>query len=164
MQVFWGLAAPWTLSRLLSPNRYMTLSPSWSLSTAAPSFIRFCHTAWGDPRPALIINYPCSAGLSKVVVTNRVDECCKDRIRAFALSVLDAAGNRLRPDFAFTTNEATFTIPVEHGEKDTRAGMFIPPCSAEPLACMAMLACFVLCPLCSFTSRSALLLRSVRGM
>ena len=52
-----------------------------------------CHTFVGDPSPRLTVLFPCTLGLSRVVVTNRVD-CweCSDRINDFSLDVVSATG------------------------------------------------------------------------
>jgi hypothetical protein len=51
--------------------------------------------------PSLRLSYPCAEGLSRVEVVNRRD-CCSDRINAFQMRFLDAAGADLSPAFTFS--------------------------------------------------------------
>jgi len=71
---------------------------------------QICHSSNGDPNPMLVVTYPCSLGLSQVVVTNRQD-CCSDRINAFSLEVTDAK-DQVAYTYAFALSAPTYTIRI----------------------------------------------------
>ena len=53
----------------------------------------FCHTGDYDPNPTLTFVLPPNRPFDKIVVYNRLDNCCKARIVGATIIVYDAAGN-----------------------------------------------------------------------
>ena len=71
---------------------------------------QICHSSTGDPNPMLVVTYPCSLGLSQVVVTNQYD-CCSDRINDFSLDVTDAK-DEVAYTYAFALSAPSYTIRI----------------------------------------------------
>ncbi|KAI8475615.1 MAG: hypothetical protein J3K34DRAFT_481938 [Monoraphidium minutum] len=76
---------------------------------------QICHSRFvpDDTSPNLEVAYPCSAGLSTVVVTNRQD-CCGDRIDAFSLDFV-ASNGAVTQTYAFTGGNTTNTYTIPKG-------------------------------------------------
>jgi len=74
---------------------------------------QICHSNDGDKSPMLKITYPCSSGLSKVVVHNRGD-CCRDRIDAFTLDAL--VGTAVVKSYILAPTRDVYSVDVPVGE------------------------------------------------
>lgn len=92
----------WSLSGSL-----ITSGVNAQLSTTYPSYpaqncfdgnlATLCHTNNGDADPWMRITYPCPSGnaastLKKVVVYNRNESCCSERIKDFTVEFVDVEG------------------------------------------------------------------------
>lgn len=69
----------------------------------------FCATL-PELAPRMTLAYNCSRGLSRVVVTNRLQACCKDAIGSFSMRFANASGARQYTDWTFAPGLDTFTI------------------------------------------------------
>ncbi len=70
-----------------------------------------------DAHPTLTITYPCngSTDLTRVVVTNTPDSCCKDRILDYRISFLNSTGHKDQKTFYFSAVSDTYTAQLAGG-------------------------------------------------
>lgn len=62
-----------------------------------------------DKAASLTVSYPCTRGLSRVIVNNRKD-CCAARINKFKLSFVKSLNGVVLADFTFTGGLASYNI------------------------------------------------------
>jgi hypothetical protein len=94
------------------PNRCIDGTNSSLLLADTSSF---CHTSQSDRNPRLTVFYPCSQGLSRVEISNRVD-CCQDRILDFQMRVMDTSGNDVLPIYKFDVEQQTYSVSYQQGK------------------------------------------------
>lgn len=103
-------------SSQLSVTMSSTMNPYYAANcidgrdTSSTTTPNVCSTTAGGSSPWLRINHSCSVlPLSRLQVTNRHD-CCRDRITAFRMRFLNAAGGEWRSAFGFNSVQATYTV------------------------------------------------------
>lgn len=91
-----------------------------------PGLGQVCSSADGDPLARLWVTYPCALGLSKVVVYNRDEDCCRARITRFSLDVTADTGpgaDKWNQTFDFDGTNSSYTFKVvssAHAHTHTR--------------------------------------------
>lgn len=98
----------------LTPTLSTTLLPYVAAWCVDGNLNTFCHTNF-DTAPMLSIGYPCSGGLSRVHVFNRVD-CCQSRIAQFQLQFTNGAGEAVGSTYTFEGGTFQHSIPAPAGE------------------------------------------------